>query len=60
MSNSISVKGKKIVAVKDLIMTIEKDFGRDKCKSYAVGCPNCQGQILLGYLDNYYDLLKEG
>jgi hypothetical protein len=49
---------KQIKLVKQVIKMVEKGFGRDKCKSYAVGCPNCQGQILLGYLDNYLDLLE--
>lgn len=49
---------KDIKLTKDLIKRIEKGFGRDKCKSYAPGCPNCDGQILLGHLDNFLGLLE--
>ncbi len=45
-------------ATENLIKHVEKGFGRDKCKSYVVGCANCEGQILLGYLDWYLDLLN--
>ena len=48
---------KKMKAVKTVIKMAEKGVGRDKCKSYAVGCSNCQGQILLGCLDNFLNLL---
>ncbi len=30
----------------------------DKCKGYAPGCPNCAGQLLLGYLYDHIDLLE--
>jgi hypothetical protein len=50
-------ENEKIEAVKKVIKYVEKGFGRDKCESYVVGCPNCEGQILLGYLDHYLKLL---
>ena len=48
----------KIKLVKALIKIIKKDYIMDKCKGYAVGCPNCQGQILLGMLYEYLDILE--
>ena len=48
----------KIKAVKTLIKLIEKDLGVDKCKGYNPDCANCKGQLLLGYLEWYLDLLE--
>jgi hypothetical protein len=47
-----------IEVTKKMIKFVEKGFGKDKCKGYAPNCPNCQGQILLGHLYDYLDLLE--
>jgi len=47
-----------IEITKKLIKYVEEGYGRDKCKSYSVGCPNCMGQVFLGWLDHHLDLLK--
>ena len=49
---------KKIKAIKTVIKLIEDGFGKDKCKGYNPDCANCKGQILLGYLEWYLDLLE--
>ena len=43
--------------VKQLIKLIEKDYTMDKCKGYHPDCGNCQGQLLLGHLEAYLDVL---
>ena len=48
----------KLSLVKHVLTLIKKDYKSDKCIGYAPGCPNCQGQILQGSLEEYYDLLK--
>ena len=48
---------KEIETTKQMIKFIEKGYGKDKCKGYAPGCANCQGQLLLGYLYDHLDLL---
>ena len=48
----------KIKAVKILIKLISRDFTKDKCKGYNPDCANCKGQLLLGYLEWYLDLLE--
>jgi hypothetical protein len=49
---------KKIDLTKQMISIIGKGFGRDKCKGYAPGCPNCEGQLLVGHLYNFLSLLE--
>ena len=49
---------KEISLIKELLKIIEKDYTKDKCKGYAPGCPNCQGQLLVGYLVDYLDILE--
>ena len=53
----LSLKAK-LELTKKMIKMIEKDYTKDKCKGYHPGCPNCEGQLLLGYLDNYQHLLE--
>lgn len=50
-------KGKEIEVTKQMIKFIEKGYGKDKCKGYMPGCPNCEGQLLLGYLYEHLALL---
>ena len=52
------MKDKEIEVFKQAIKFVEKGYGRDKCKGYNPQCPNCQGQLLLGYLEDHLDLLK--
>ena len=49
---------KQIKLAKELLKDIEDGYGKDKCKGYAPGCPNCQGQLLVGYLVDYLELLE--
>ena len=49
---------KEIKAIKTVIKYVEKGFGKDKCKGYAPACGNCQGQLLLGYLEDYLYYLE--
>ena len=44
--------------IKKVIKLVEKGFTRDKCKGYNPDCANCKGQLLLGYLEWYLDLLE--
>jgi hypothetical protein len=44
--------------VSKLIKQIKNNWTSDKCKGYRLDCPNCQGQLLLGLLESYRDLLK--
>jgi len=67
-SNGINMKNKKsralldledkLIAVRTVIDILEEDSGVDKCKSYNPDCANCKGQLLLGYLEWYLDLLE--
>lgn len=43
---------------KKALSYIKKVAGKDKCRGYAVGCPNCETQILIGCLHNHIDLLE--
>jgi len=55
--NELQKLKKERVLIKSLIRLIEKNWTKDKCKGYAPGCPNCQGQLLLGSLDDYLDIV---
>ena len=48
----------KLIAVRTVIDILEEDSVVDKCKSYNPDCANCKGQLLLGYLEWYLDLLE--
>ena len=47
-----------IQVTKQMIKFIEKGYGKDKCRGYYPGCPNCEGQLLLGYLENHLTMLE--
>ena len=47
-----------IKLVKKLLKTLEKGYGRDKCKGYHPGCPNCDWQLARGWLWGHLDLLE--
>lgn len=49
-----------IMLTKQLIKHLESEegFGKTTCKTMNVECANCKGQMLLGYLNWYLDLLE--
>jgi len=35
-----------------------KDFGKTSCGEMTMDCSSCQGQVLIGYLNWYSDILE--
>jgi len=48
-------QNKQIKLIKDMIKMVKKDYGVKMCKDFSPCCPNCRGQQLLGFLNDYLD-----
>ena len=59
-TEEIMKEDKHIKEVKSVLKTLESEegFGKDKCKGYNPECGNCRGQVLIGYLNWYLELLE--
>ncbi len=53
---------KDIIHAKELVKFLrsKNGFGKEVCKELTADCGNCQGQILVGYLNWYIDLALFG
>lgn len=47
-----------IVHFKQTIKYLRKGYGKDKCKGYLPGCPNCDYQVARGWLWQHLSLLE--
>lgn len=49
---------KEIETIITAIRYAKKAFGKKSCKEFNPDCSACQGQVLIGYLEWYLDILK--
>ena len=49
---------KQLELAKKLRKEIQKDFGTKLCKEINIECANCNGQMFIGYLEWYIDILE--
>jgi hypothetical protein len=49
---------KELRVFQQAVKYLEKGYGKDKCKGYYKGCPNCDAQVLRGGMWHHIDFLK--